>query len=59
MRGSKKWVKANCQTVWIFKEWEIFRPKNAKIQKFHKICSLHIITDTHEEASLDFFSIQN
>ena len=59
MTGIKKLVKADCPTVWIFKEWDIFRPENAKIQKFHKICLLHIITDIHEEASLDFFSIQN
>ena len=32
-----KMVKA---TVWIIKEWDIFGPKNAKIQKFPKIFSL-------------------
>ena len=31
-------------TIWIFKEQGIFGPKNAKIQKFHKISSLESLS---------------
>lgn len=34
MTGIKKWVKV---AVWIFKKQDIFRLKNVKIKKFHKI----------------------
>ena len=33
----KKWLKP---TLWIFKEQNIFGPKNAKNTEFHKFCSL-------------------
>lgn len=37
MAGSKKWFEI---TVWIFIGWGILKPKNAEIQKFHRICSI-------------------
>ena len=49
-------------TICIFKEWEIFGPKNTKIQKFHKICLLDfsgiLCNDRHSKGSKneDFFS---
>ena len=36
MTGIKNWVKVD---FWSFKEWDILRPKNAKVQKFYRICS--------------------
>ena len=33
-------IKMNKKTILIFKEWDIFGAKNAKIQNFHKTCWL-------------------
>ena len=40
------------RTIWIFKEWSIFVPKNAKIQKFHKIFSLNFSEILHDHSHL-------